>query len=952
MKTLIILLTTVGLWPSALALATQVRDSLAGTSVNWDSRIDGLANGASGKTVNNGGRGDNLIGWAANTNPANIDSMYGKWLNGWDISGVDNTYDIDSAFVYGYQDLALGNAPEVACYAVPSNWIEGTATGAYQFGSVSWNNRGHGTAINGVSVAQADSVWTAGERVGSRYLTTTNVTAQNTWYRWEVTTLVADSHAAGVNTVSFLLYDTSFVGGASHERCRIVSSEGASNKPYLIIYSSPPAVPAEPADVTLITLAGGTAGTLTNYPVRIRLPISGLLGWQAEQSGTFTILDSDTSTELYWCENFSTADTLDIFVRIPSTGNTDSIYFSASSPLASAGGLGGAYYHNCDSVFLYYQNFDGSFQFSQPVTTLETVHRASRDTLNNPFATKTIEGDSLYAQMREHSNICFYKGTGFWAASVNPVGTTYNTETNVQIALWTSTDTTHWTHQGRILIVQPGEDPLSGDTIQMEDPFLFEWQDSLYIAFEDKQEGTMADLVGLIVSADTGQTWQYRGVIIDSSIAIDYESPSSPVVWIENDTINVIYEGKLGSYEFGGVVYSLEAGAGFLARGTTPYNLIPVSNPDTVSGDTHSPILRLGANGTFNDYGMVPHTIRIEDGVHYAVCAASSGGALDDCAWFKSTAIVADWELVTAISDNDSIWITYGVANQDHDADYQLFPVSPPASAGGQGGVIYGIALSSNDLAYRTILQKHSSTGNPFDLQWRQTHVNGAKGFGFSGLGKSVLSIEAEPLSEKNALGIYTVTDSFDVNFMTDVRLKFTPGTYTTDPYFVASMGSGAVTNIAGGAGTSWEHSCMADGFGLQATGSAAWQPFVQPASAARSTSGFSTLADTYYQQQHFLHFGMSADTLRWGINYTIDQKKLNDSLDSDKKKIALFAGAHTSSMGHGARAEIDLLRVRKWHPFGPLQSIYPTVYIAPVTDGFKQPAFTIQPFSSRPFAQ
>lgn len=884
-----------------LAFATTTVIPGANTTRVIDNRLIGIATATSDTFLNKGGGVDALIGFEGTSG-----EEYGRYILGVNFDTIPSGDVIDSVVIRLYNGLAAGVPAEVICARNHSAWKEGTADGTYQQYSSSWHCQGAGTMFDGSTVANADTEWVetgfgGGVPVKTDCPTTEVSTAG--YYYWRPTDHVADSFAV-TNYITFLFYDTLFQTGASHERCRFATTEAAvdSQRPQITVYHRTPSVPPAVPHGMIRVLVSNATGLAANFPVLITFNTSCLAS-----DLTYTVYDEDLTTKRYWCVDSLGGQTAGLWVA---SGDADTLYVSFEQNPA---------YNNCDSVFTFWEDFDGrAFSFTQPVTALETVQRAARDTVTNPIMTLNVGGaDTVYAQMREHSNVFDdsldpdptrrYKMT----ISVNPLGTTYDTETNVCLALLTSPDAIDWTHEGRILIVQAGEDPLSGDTIQMEDGYLFRWRDSLYIAFEDKQEGTMADLVGLIVSSDYGDSWSYRGVIIDSSIAIDYESPSSPVVWIANDTINVIYEGKLGAYTFGGVAYDLVAGAPFLARGTTPYNLLPVSNPDTVDGDTHSPICLLGANGTFNDYGMVPHCIVYEGGNYYVNAAASSGGALDDMAWFKADTIVESWDEVSAIDDDDAIWQTDGVTNSDLDADAQIVLIN---------GVYYSYAVSSDDKLYRTVLGKQSATGNPYRVTPKQTPpALTARGFEY-GL-NSILSLEAEPFLPKNATGFYTNLDSFDVNYAVEIKFKIDRASIISegilgDPYMVMSVGSDTVINIAGSSGSSWEHTTMGDGWGFQFNASNAI-PFSQPLGSARSTKSPNITLPLIGEFTTF-GFGIENDSIFAGFWGSKATGYVHDSLDAETWKIGFFAGA-TDTTGqrgrqrYGGQAYIDWLRVRPW---------------------------------------
>lgn len=889
---------------STVALGTETIISGSNTTRVVDNRLIGPANAAPDTFLNKGAGVDALVGFAAGG------LEYGRYLLGVNFDTIATGQIIDSVVIRLYQNTTTATTCEVTCARHQSDWKEGTADNAYQQYSSSWLCQGAGgvgTIFNGATIANADTTWKTSGFGGGNPNTTgspiTSVTSTTGYFEWRPTTQVQDSFNAGVRYISFLFYDQTYDG--AQERSRFATTEAVidTQRPKITVYHhTPVSATAEDYDTVRVLVSGAT-GLAATFPVKIAFTINGMAS-----NFDYTILDEDGTTKLFWCPDSFSQNYARVWVR---SGDADTLFVTNKQ---------NGSYINCDSVFTFYEGFDGrAFSFTTHAESLEAVQRSARDTIvTNPVADVFAgTGDSVYAHLREHSNVFDdstdpnpnrrYKLT----CSVSPFGTAYSTDTNVQLAIWTSPDTKTWTHEGRILIVQPGEDPLSGDTIQMEDGFWFRWRDSTYIAFEDKQEGTMADLVGLIVSADNGLSWEYRGVIIDSSVAIDYQSPSSPVVWIENDTINVIYEGKLGSYKFGGVTYSLVAGAPFLARGTTPYNLVPISNPDTVAGDTHSPICLLGANGTFNDYGMVPHSIVIEGSTHYVNAAASEGGALDDMAWFSSTSIVDSWSEVNTIENNDAIWITAGVLGSDLDADAQIFV---------KDGVYYSYAMSSNDKLYRSELVKQSNTGNPNRLSFKQTPpAIQSRGFGFSQNG--ILSLEAEPLQPQNAVGVWSTNDSFSVNYALEAKFKIDESSIRSqgilgDPYLVLSLGSDTVINIAGSGGATWAHTTLGDGYGWQFNASSAI-PFTQPLGSARSTKSPNLSLPKLNEFVEF-GFGVENDSLFAGFWGSKSQGYLHDTLDAEPCKLAAFIGS-TDTTGqkgyyrYGGRVLFDWIRVRPW---------------------------------------
>lgn len=359
----IILFAFASLGPAS-TLAMAARDSL---NITEDARIMGLGSGGTVALTYNGGAVTYAqLGWRLSTDPANIDSMYGKAILGVDISSIPDAHTIDNMYIGWYNDQAIANAPEMACFGVPSNWVEGTkSTIGYEFGSVSYNNRGNVgfTYVNGIASTN-DSVWTSGEKHGSRYLSTVNVTTQNAWNLSDVTAMAVDSHAAGVNYLSFLFYDTLFPGGGSYERCTMVLSDNASLKPYAIVEHS---LHTPPDSTWLRITVSPPSSPLSDYPVQLSF-----LTYPDKANHALTFYASDSTTKLYWCPDSLSGHYTRAWVKHDWSSDPDTIFVRRQSNPG---------YMNCDSVFLLYEDWTQSFSAASPVTDWDNYSATIFDTV-------------------------------------------------------------------------------------------------------------------------------------------------------------------------------------------------------------------------------------------------------------------------------------------------------------------------------------------------------------------------------------------------------------------------------------------------------------------------------------------------------------------------------------------------------------------------------------------
>jgi len=90
-----------------------------------------------------------------------------------------------SIYCYDYS----GPEDKYNLFCVPEDWVEGTADGTYEYGSSSWNNRGHGTGVAGTVILEADSAWTENHFVNELYASV-ELSESQTWAVFDVTSLV------------------------------------------------------------------------------------------------------------------------------------------------------------------------------------------------------------------------------------------------------------------------------------------------------------------------------------------------------------------------------------------------------------------------------------------------------------------------------------------------------------------------------------------------------------------------------------------------------------------------------------------------------------------------------------------------------------------------------------------------------------------------------------------
>ena len=130
-------------------------------------------------TLNYGGRIAFTVGRLAST--------YRAMLRG-DLSAIESGSAISVAkcSLYCSSFANVHGDPTLEVSIVDSDWVEGTADGAYEYGSCSWNNRGHGTGVGATTIAEADSAWASAGGDYSSPDDTVTITASSAWYVWEI----------------------------------------------------------------------------------------------------------------------------------------------------------------------------------------------------------------------------------------------------------------------------------------------------------------------------------------------------------------------------------------------------------------------------------------------------------------------------------------------------------------------------------------------------------------------------------------------------------------------------------------------------------------------------------------------------------------------------------------------------------------------------------------------
>ncbi len=94
---------------------------------------------------------------------------------------------IDSADIYLYMIAQNGAADNIAVYVILQSWLEGSADGTAQDGSVTWNSRQHN-----VSTWNSGGASTTGTDRNAAAEASVSVGTINSWYTWRVTSAVQD----------------------------------------------------------------------------------------------------------------------------------------------------------------------------------------------------------------------------------------------------------------------------------------------------------------------------------------------------------------------------------------------------------------------------------------------------------------------------------------------------------------------------------------------------------------------------------------------------------------------------------------------------------------------------------------------------------------------------------------------------------------------------------------
>lgn len=168
-------------------------------------------------TENNGGNPDLLVGYASGNETQNA-LLYFDYSDLF--GGPTVTLALCSLYaIIGPDTLAI------ASMDTAGNWVEGTATEAYQYGSSSWNLRGFGEGVTGGMIAIKDSAtyWYQDPHTYPRAALDTAVAVADHWVVFDVTAQV-QSDVLAAETYGFVVYDLTFNAGA----VVLASSEAAA----------------------------------------------------------------------------------------------------------------------------------------------------------------------------------------------------------------------------------------------------------------------------------------------------------------------------------------------------------------------------------------------------------------------------------------------------------------------------------------------------------------------------------------------------------------------------------------------------------------------------------------------------------------------------------------------------------------------------------------------------
>jgi hypothetical protein len=229
--------------------------------------------------------------------------------------------------------------------------------------------------------------------------------------------------------------------------------------------------------------------------------------------------------------------------------------------------------------------------------------------------------------IREIGNVIHVPGDAthpyrmFYSGSPDPY-----TGTNVGIGWASSTDGITWTKQGQLTLGRAAEDPyavLVGGTV--------------YLYVEDKADVPFRN-IRLYTSTDMA-TWTDEGDVLDIGTGWEAQDVSSPVVWVEDGTWHMLYEGRSAD-NWGAVGHATSAdGIAWVKDASNP-----VLTGDNPAAGFTDPELRWAR-------AVVPDDICKVDGVYILTGHAlvARGGALQAVqnGWFACVATSRDllvWE--------------------------------------------------------------------------------------------------------------------------------------------------------------------------------------------------------------------------------------------------------------------------------------------------------------------
>ncbi len=627
----------------------------------------------------------------------------------------------------------------------------------------------------------------------------------------------------------------------------------------------------------MVTITNSTATDITGGVFKIRLTAATFSFDSCKVDGSDLRVTDSTGSALLpmFLESWdNAADTANVWTKVAHTVGAGASYTVAlyfGNPYAPS-------VSNASNVFTFYDDFAATRTVIAAATPA-TFTRVTEDTIAYSIG-GVGELDSV--ALREIGNVVYDATRGDRAYIHLYSGyrsLPYDTDSS-RLFQEVSADGLTWTREGAIEATRKGEDP-----------FIIKKGDSLFCYFEEKTSPVAVnyDQIGMYWSADWGVTWTFYGVVWDTIAATwNNRSPSSPTGYFDEPApkLYLFFEAKGSCTECG-------VGQIGLIASTDMRNF-------TLVGDTV--IIGLGANGTFDDSGMVPDWLEKVGSTFYLGYHGLGAGS---SSWKMGILSGTNIEALTRDARGGQASLT--LSNEDPQFFQTTDGVWRTLVAATNGLTVHGGRIATRDTTV------WAGSG------WQVMQKAGYYGSGNTSGGSLTLSGEHYVRSSTTLRSTATVTQ----DFIFEMNGRFANYGTGTDPRFAMSIGSDSLCDLAG-TKSSWETTYPEAGYGftIHSTNSRLYRI---PADAARVGLGTAYAQGTLTSNHTYgLSYESSDDSLKSWVDGALTSGAVDATFDA-VAKYYMFSQGMLASSWSGGDAIINWTRIR------PLYLPVPTVSIGSV---------------------